>query len=151
MMARPGSGKTATIMRVAREHFLVFMNCCTPHGRLVELHDDNFVTMAEDVVRDNVISALHEWNSAEALVEWDAKMKRIAEARATTEILGRLMFLLLLLRQAILGLSNFKLPVPLEADQTDSKVSSALIERKKSGRCEIHIHVRSSVNAQKAY
>ncbi len=99
MIGRPGCGKTATVIRAAREHFLVYICCSTSGERLPDLHDPNFSQMVAYIADRDRISREIEWKDGDTLVSRDNEMKYMAMARARVEILGRMMFLLLLLRE----------------------------------------------------
>jgi hypothetical protein len=99
MIGRPGCGKTATVVRTAREHFLVYICCCTLGERLPDLNDPNFSRMVSYITERDTISRAGQWNEGIALVQRDKEMKLMAMARARVEILGRLMFLLILFRE----------------------------------------------------
>eukprot|EP00026_Physarum_polycephalum_P000598 Phypoly_transcript_00599.p1 GENE.Phypoly_transcript_00599~~Phypoly_transcript_00599.p1 ORF type:complete len:744 (+),score=73.21 Phypoly_transcript_00599:1984-4215(+) len=97
MIGTPGCGKTATIIRTARKHFLVYICCSTLGERLPELRDMNFLEMVNYIAGKDKISRKIQWEDGDTLVSCDSEMKLMAMARVRVEILGRLMFLLLLL------------------------------------------------------
>src|SRR5262249_12796378 len=49
MVARSGSGKTATLVQLARDHFVIYAMCQTRNSRTPDFTDENFSTLADDV------------------------------------------------------------------------------------------------------
>ncbi|KAK3805922.1 MAG: hypothetical protein J3Q66DRAFT_360046 [Benniella sp.] len=96
MVGRSGSGKTATVIDLARRHFVVYCVCSSPRslGR-IDFKDRNFSTLAKDV--EQMCQALSKPSSSRQRLDNDSRLKRLAGDRVELEFLARLLFLQLLL------------------------------------------------------
>ncbi|KAG0019239.1 hypothetical protein BGZ82_000211 [Podila clonocystis] len=97
MVGRSGSGKTATVIELAKKHFVVYCVCCDPRSMSSpDFKDPNFITLARDVERMCVSLPKPEPESLHDLIENDSALKRRAGDRVELEFLARLLFLQLL-------------------------------------------------------
>ena|SRR5271163_352200 len=74
MIGRSGCGKTATIVCVARAHYLVYI-CCNTGERLADLHDPSYLQMTNDIKRQDSIGGTIQWKDSETLLKHDTVMK----------------------------------------------------------------------------
>ncbi|KAF9920423.1 hypothetical protein BGZ67_001289, partial [Mortierella alpina] len=96
LVGRSGSGKTATVVDLARRHFVVFCVCSSPRSRgHPDFKDRNFSTLAKDV--EQMCQALPIPNSLKQRLDNDSLLKSLAGDRVELEFLARLSFLQLLL------------------------------------------------------
>ncbi|RUS12621.1 hypothetical protein BC938DRAFT_478641, partial [Jimgerdemannia flammicorona] len=49
MVARSGSGKTATVIHLAKEHFVIYVVCEAPNSHTPDFNDHNFRVLAKEV------------------------------------------------------------------------------------------------------
>ncbi|KAF9299630.1 hypothetical protein BGZ74_008826 [Mortierella antarctica] len=97
MVGLSGSGKTATVIELARRHFVVYCVCCDPRSvSSPDFKDPNFITLARDVERMCVSLPKPKPESLHDLIENDSALKRRAGDRVELEFLARLLFLQLL-------------------------------------------------------
>lgn len=97
MVGRSGSGKTATVIELARKHFVVYCVCCDPRSMSSpDFKDPNFITLARDVDRICVSLPKPKPESLHDVIENDSTLKRRAGDRVELEFLARLLFLQLL-------------------------------------------------------
>ncbi|KAF9972495.1 hypothetical protein BGZ75_001481, partial [Mortierella antarctica] len=94
LVGRSGSGKTATVVDLARRHFVVYCVCCDPRSMSSpDFKDPNFIRLARDVERMCVSLPKPEPESLHDLIENDSTLKRRAGDRVELEFLARLLFL----------------------------------------------------------
>ncbi|CAO3570977.1 unnamed protein product [Mortierella alpina] len=97
MVAPSGSGKTATVIDLATEHFVIYCVCSTPRATVsADFGDSNFITLAKDV--ENMYMAVVGEEQGNQF-NIDEKVKSRAGARVELEFLARMLFLQLLLNQ----------------------------------------------------
>ncbi|KAI8596065.1 hypothetical protein EDD21DRAFT_420035 [Dissophora ornata] len=95
MVGRSGSGKTATVIDLARKHFVVYCVCSSPRSTgQPEFQDRNFSTLAKDV--EQMCQALPIPSSLKQRLDNDSRLKRLAGDRVELDFLARLLFLQLL-------------------------------------------------------
>jgi hypothetical protein len=99
MVGRSGAGKTATLVDLARQHFIVYCTCSQPRGAITGLDfpDSNFVTLAKDV-EILMLKNIQQPNTLQEMKDNDALMKLLAGERIELEFLARLLFLQLLFK-----------------------------------------------------
>lgn len=102
MVATSGSGKTATVIDLATKHFVIYCVCCSPGSTTSqgsttspEFSDPNFLILAKDVER--IYRTIVDKGTLSPL-DIDFMVKVLARERVQVEILGRLLFLQLLLQ-----------------------------------------------------
>ncbi|KAF9543651.1 hypothetical protein EC957_000583 [Mortierella hygrophila] len=120
MVAPPGSGKTATVVDLAAEHFVVYFACCSAGATdSPDFKDPNFVNLAKDVERIYTDRADREPTTLDELLDLDSNVKALIGERVELEILARLVFLQLLLN------NNPKLePIQYFREQTTGGAST---------------------------
>lgn len=98
LVGRSGAGKTSTVVRLARKHFVIYICCGDPNARQPpDFPDSNFVRMAEEVeasareIKDTVPG-----KTEQDITERDGRLKAAAKDRVNLELLARLSFLLAL-------------------------------------------------------
>ncbi|RUS13597.1 hypothetical protein BC937DRAFT_95079, partial [Endogone sp. FLAS-F59071] len=107
MVARSGSGKTATVFSLAKKHFVIYVLCAPPDAFAPV--DRNFETLKkevsnmpdtfkEDFLKDHPVPNEREERSNH-LVLYDEKLKERIGNRVELEFLARQLFLLLLFRK----------------------------------------------------
>ncbi|KAF9116504.1 hypothetical protein BGW39_002721 [Mortierella sp. 14UC] len=99
MVAPSGSGKTATVIDLARKHFVVYCVCCSPSTTISpDFKDPNFITLAKDVERiyRNIADKKPGTMSMSDLLNVDSDVKAFTQERVEHEFLARLLFLQLL-------------------------------------------------------
>ncbi|KAG0035316.1 hypothetical protein BGZ81_009812 [Podila clonocystis] len=95
MVGRSGSGKTATVIDLARRHFVVYCVCSNPRSRgHPDFKDRNFSALAKDV--EQMCLELPIPNSSKQRMDNDSRLKKLAGDRVELEFLARLLFLQLL-------------------------------------------------------
>ena len=95
MVGRSGSGKTATVIELARRHFVVYCVCSNPRSRgHPDFKDRNFSALAKDV--EQMCQALPMPGSRAQRMDNDSRLKKLAGDRVELEFLARLLFLQLL-------------------------------------------------------
>jgi superfamily II DNA or RNA helicase len=94
MVGRSGCGKTATIVRLARKHFVIYMCCENPLIGLppLEFPDPNFRQMVMELQK-SVIQSIPVPKDIAEFLQRDQDAKRIAREHVELEILARLLFL----------------------------------------------------------
>ncbi|GJJ77536.1 hypothetical protein EMPS_09895 [Entomortierella parvispora] len=94
MVGRSGSGKTATVIDLARTHFVIYCICCDPRSMASpDFKDPNFVTLAQDVEQMYASFPKPALNALNDLVQYDTRLKRLAGERVMLEFLARRLFL----------------------------------------------------------
>jgi hypothetical protein len=95
MVGRSGSGKTATVIDLARRHFVVYCVCSNPRSTgQPEFQNRNFSSLAKDVER--MCNALPTPSSPDQRIVNDKRLKELTGDRVELEFLARLLFLQLL-------------------------------------------------------
>jgi hypothetical protein len=99
MVGRSGCGKIATMVRSAREHFLVYI-CCghAMHGGPREFKDVNYAEMANSIMKEYLENYSYSCSTQSQMLARDYKLKSMAKDKITQEVLSRLLLLLHLLR-----------------------------------------------------
>ncbi|CAG8649474.1 6880_t:CDS:1, partial [Paraglomus occultum] len=97
MVGRSGAEKTATVVDLAKQHFVVYCVCSDPGSiAMADFADQNFVLLAKDV--EVMASNLQKPDSVQALKDNDTCLKQLAGERVEVEFLARLLFLQLLFK-----------------------------------------------------
>ncbi|KAF9139415.1 hypothetical protein BGX30_007983 [Mortierella sp. GBA39] len=92
LVGRSGSGKTATVVDLARKHFVVFFVCSSSRSKTyTEFVDRNFFTLAKDV--EQMCQELPTPSSENQRIAYDSRLKTLAGDRVKLEFLARLLFL----------------------------------------------------------
>ncbi|KAF7727751.1 hypothetical protein EC973_007210 [Apophysomyces ossiformis] len=95
LVGRSGAGKTATVIELAKKHFVIYILCTDPAARISPgFRDTNFVKLANDV--GAICERFPNTDPLEDLVDNDARMKALVQERVEIEFLARLLFLKLL-------------------------------------------------------
>jgi len=95
LIGRSGSGKTATVVDLAKHHFVVYVACSEPNSFTVHgFRDQNFVILAQDV--EGLSKRLSVPKSFEDVLANDKNLKNLIAERVKLEFLSRLLFLQLL-------------------------------------------------------
>ncbi|KAG0200817.1 hypothetical protein BGX33_010754, partial [Mortierella sp. NVP41] len=95
MVAPSGSGKTATVIDLAAQHFVIYCVCSTPRANVSpDFNDPNFITLAKDV--EKMYMAVVDEKQGNPF-DIDEKVNACASERVELEFLARLLFLQLLL------------------------------------------------------
>lgn len=99
MVGRSGCGKTTTMVRCAREHYLIYMSCSNAmHGEPRELKDVNYANMADVIMQEYLRNYKYECTTQSQVLDRDYKLKSMAWDKITQEVLCRLLLLLHLFR-----------------------------------------------------
>ncbi|RUO96863.1 hypothetical protein BC936DRAFT_141333, partial [Jimgerdemannia flammicorona] len=105
IVARSGSGKTATVIHLAKEHFVIYVVCESPYSRTPDFNDTNFRRLAKEVeglsyclqapfqVGDDTQKYMDD------IRKYDSQLKLLASERVELEFLARQLFLKLLFRK----------------------------------------------------
>ncbi|GJJ77531.1 hypothetical protein EMPS_09890 [Entomortierella parvispora] len=94
MVGRSGSGKTATVIDLARTHFVIYCVCCYPWSlESPDFKDPNFITLAQDVQQMYANFPKPALNSLNDLIQYDTRLKQLAGERVMLEFLARQLFL----------------------------------------------------------
>jgi len=97
MVGRSGAGKTATVVDLARQHFVVYCVCSDPSSMSsVDFADPNFILLAKDV--EKMVNNIHKPETLQAAKDNDSLLKQLAGERVELEFLARLLFLQLLFK-----------------------------------------------------
>ncbi|KAF9198853.1 hypothetical protein BGZ49_000218 [Haplosporangium sp. Z 27] len=97
LIARSGSGKTATIVDLAKHHFVVYVVCTDPHSQKPPgFQDPNFDKLAKEVNNIHRTVHLNAPESFDQVLFKDRTLKDLIEDRVNVELLARLLFLLML-------------------------------------------------------
>ncbi|KAF8920501.1 hypothetical protein EDD21DRAFT_449173 [Dissophora ornata] len=94
MVAPSGSGKTATVIDLARKHFVIYTVCCIPGPSISPgFQDPNFVKLSTDV--ENIYRDVIQRNQGGVLdaVDIDSEVKALVGGRVRIEFLARFIFL----------------------------------------------------------
>ncbi|KAG0167291.1 hypothetical protein DFQ30_006200, partial [Apophysomyces sp. BC1015] len=98
IVGRSGSGKTATVIELAKRHFVIYVMCSDPRSEhTFEVTDPNFVQLGKDV--ENMCIAFTNSGQYSGLKELDTGLKTVAAERIEIEFLARLIFLWILFRK----------------------------------------------------
>ena len=105
MVARSGSGKTATVIQLAKKRFVIYVVCEAVNTHSPDFSDRNFRILAEDV--ENMCSRLlkpvlvddNRQKYMDDLRSYDNDLKNLARERVQLEFLARQLFLELLFRK----------------------------------------------------
>ncbi|KAG0182667.1 hypothetical protein DFQ28_001939, partial [Apophysomyces sp. BC1034] len=98
IIGRSGSGKTATVIELAKYHFVIYFLCTDPRSeQTFEVTDPNFVQLGKDV--ENMCIAFTNSGQYSGLKELDTGLKTVAAERIEIEFLARLIFLWILFRK----------------------------------------------------
>ncbi|RUP43600.1 hypothetical protein BC936DRAFT_136959, partial [Jimgerdemannia flammicorona] len=105
IVARSGSGKTATVIHLAKEHFVIYVVCEAPNSRTPDFNDHNFRVLAKEV--DGFSHCLQapfqvgddRRKYMDDIRNYDSQLKVLASERVELEFLARQMFLELLFRK----------------------------------------------------
>jgi len=105
MVARSGSGKTATVAQLAKKHFVIYVVCEAKSGVAIDFHDQNYRNLAQEI--DNMCSSLPApvlidgdiLKYRDAILSYDYQLKIFATKRVQLEFLARQLFLVLLFRK----------------------------------------------------
>ncbi|KAF9284123.1 hypothetical protein BGZ68_004905 [Mortierella alpina] len=96
LVGRSGSGKTATVIDLAKRHFVVYCVCSNPRSEGdPDFMDRNFSSLAKNV--EQMCQALPTPSSLKQRLDNDSRLKSLAGDRVELEFLARLSFLQLLL------------------------------------------------------
>ncbi|KAL1920655.1 uncharacterized protein VTP21DRAFT_1032 [Calcarisporiella thermophila] len=97
LIARSGSGKTATVVDLARHHFVVYVVCSDPHSRKPPgFQDPNFKKLAKEAYDFHRRVYEKSPESFDQVLFKDSTLKDLIEDRINLEFLARLLFLLML-------------------------------------------------------
>ncbi|KAF7721299.1 hypothetical protein EC973_004960 [Apophysomyces ossiformis] len=95
LVGRSGAGKTATVIELAKKHFVIYILCTDPAAGISPgFRDTNFVKLAIDV--GAICARFPKTDPLENLIDNDARMKALVQERVEIEFLARLLFLKLL-------------------------------------------------------
>lgn len=98
VVALSGSGKTAIVIDLETQHFVVYCVCSTPRATVSQdFNDPNFITLARDV-EQSYMAVVDEERGDQVGI--DFKVKECARQRVELEFLARLLFLQLLLNHS---------------------------------------------------
>ncbi|KAG0175917.1 hypothetical protein DFQ29_006797, partial [Apophysomyces sp. BC1021] len=98
IVGRSGSGKTATVIELAKHHFVIYVLCIDPRSNQPSRFTDrNFVKLANDV--ETIYSELANLKEYRDLPYLDSRMKLLAVRRVDVEFLARLILLWILFRK----------------------------------------------------
>ncbi|KAF9897876.1 hypothetical protein BX616_004840 [Lobosporangium transversale] len=97
MIGRSGSGKTATIVDLAKHHFVVYVVCSDPHSRKPPgFQDPNFDKLAKEANDFHCTQYEKALESFDQVLSKDNNLKNLIDDRINLEFLTRLLFLLML-------------------------------------------------------
>ncbi|KAL1920725.1 uncharacterized protein VTP21DRAFT_1102 [Calcarisporiella thermophila] len=97
LIARSGSGKTATVVDLARHHFVVYVVCTDRHSRKPPgFQDPNFDNLAKEAYDFHRRVYEKPPESFDQVLSKDSRLKGLIEDRINLEFLARLLFLLML-------------------------------------------------------
>lgn len=94
MVGRSGCGKTATMIRCARQHYLIYISCSNRvHQSGSEMVDTNYARMARDITQTYEQNFASQCTTRQEMIDRDANVKDMAQQRLRLDILCRLLFL----------------------------------------------------------
>ena len=105
MVAWSGSGKTATVIHLAKKHFVIYVVCEAVNTYSLDFSDRNFRILARDI--ENMCSRLpkpvqvddNRQKYMDDLRSYDNQLKNLASERVQLEFLAHQLFLELLFRK----------------------------------------------------
>jgi guanylate kinase len=97
IVGQSGAGKTATIVDLARQHFVVYCVCSDPRSmNNLDFTDTNFAFLAKEV--EAMVNNIRKPDTLEEVKDNDTLLKQFAGERVEIEFLARLLFLQLLFK-----------------------------------------------------
>ncbi|RUS19709.1 hypothetical protein BC938DRAFT_475686, partial [Jimgerdemannia flammicorona] len=97
MVARSGSGKTSTVIALAKKHFVIYVMCAYRGSISPDFTDVNFAALAEEVrIMCEILRKKFDRLTLDSILKYDRVLKDKAMDRVELEFLARFMFLLLL-------------------------------------------------------
>ncbi|RUS13610.1 hypothetical protein BC937DRAFT_95055 [Endogone sp. FLAS-F59071] len=107
MVARSGSGKTATVVGLAKKHFVIYLLYSMPGSNLSDFRDTNFDKLAQEVEDlPSILKPKYHCKSEKSALDYDTILRLRAMDRVKLEYLARQLHLLFLFQTILTMIQN---------------------------------------------